>query len=114
MPFRPFSCNKTYPDSVNRVNPPNTTIPKTLAALPSSQYATILELVSGKPFLLEAFSAFDIVWLRELKGEALLVAEVDCAKAVASLLNRICRETMKLLVVFLACRVRVLVCCLMH
>jgi hypothetical protein len=41
-----------YPDSVNRVQPPNTTIPKTLAALPSSQYATALELVSGK---LEAF-----------------------------------------------------------
>ena len=38
----------TYPDSVSRVNPPNTTIPKTLAALPSSQYATVFELVSGK------------------------------------------------------------------
>jgi hypothetical protein len=37
-----------YPDSVKRVQPPNTTIPKTLAALPRSQYATALELVSGK------------------------------------------------------------------
>ena len=35
------------PDSVRRVNPPKTTIPKTLAAEPSSQYATDLELVSG-------------------------------------------------------------------
>lgn len=34
-----------YPDSVRRVKPPNTTIPKTLAALPRSQYATDLELV---------------------------------------------------------------------
>jgi hypothetical protein len=39
---------ETYPDSVNRVRPPNTTMPKTLAALPRSQYATALELVSGK------------------------------------------------------------------
>lgn len=38
---------KAYPDSVSRVRPPKTTIPKTLAALPSSQYATALELVSG-------------------------------------------------------------------
>ena len=37
----------TNPDSVNRVNPPNTTIPKTEPALASSQYATDLELVSG-------------------------------------------------------------------
>jgi len=36
------------PDSVNRVRPPNTTIPKTLAALPNSQYATDFELTSGK------------------------------------------------------------------
>lgn len=40
-----------YPDSVKRVRPPNTTIPKTLAALPSSQYATDFELVSGKELL---------------------------------------------------------------
>ena len=36
-----------YPDSVRRVRPPNTTMPKTLAALPSSQYATTLEFVCG-------------------------------------------------------------------
>ena len=42
----------SYPDSVKRVQPPKTTMPNTLAALPSSQYATPLELVSGK---LEAF-----------------------------------------------------------
>ena len=40
--------NGPYPDSVNRVKPPKTTIPKTLAALPSSQYATILSLDLGK------------------------------------------------------------------
>jgi hypothetical protein len=45
----------THPDSVKRVRPPKTTMPKTLAALPSSQYATPLELVLGK--LLLAFSA---------------------------------------------------------
>lgn len=36
------------PDSVSRVSPPKTTMPKTLAALPRSQYATTLLLVSGK------------------------------------------------------------------
>ena len=33
---------------MRRVRPPNTTIPKTLAALPSNQYATLLEVVLGK------------------------------------------------------------------
>ena len=37
-----------YPDSVNRVRPPNTTIPNTLAALPRSQYATGFSLLLGK------------------------------------------------------------------
>lgn len=32
---------------MSRVRPPNTTMPKTLAALASSQYATAFELVSG-------------------------------------------------------------------
>lgn len=36
------------PDSVRRVRPPKTTIPKTLAAEPSNQYATLLLLVFGK------------------------------------------------------------------
>lgn len=38
----------TYPDSVSLVSPPNITIPKTLAALARSQYATLLLLVLGK------------------------------------------------------------------
>lgn len=38
----------TYPDSVSRVRPPKTTIPNTLAALPSNQYATLFDVVSGK------------------------------------------------------------------
>jgi hypothetical protein len=58
----------SYPDSVSLVKPPNTTIPKTLAAEPKSQYATVFEEVSGKkaffasfaPFTL-SFSAFEIV-----------------------------------------------------
>jgi hypothetical protein len=48
-----------YPDSVNLVRPPNTTMPNTLAALPSSQYATDLELVSGKNFLVEPDFSID-------------------------------------------------------
>jgi len=47
------------PDSVSRVRPPNTTMPKTLAALPSSQYATPLELVLGKDRDLVAAIASD-------------------------------------------------------
>jgi len=42
-----------YPDSVSRVRPPNITIPKTLAALPRSQYATALSLVAGKKRFLD-------------------------------------------------------------
>lgn len=36
----------THPDSVRRVRPPKTTMPKTLAALARSQYATAFEDVS--------------------------------------------------------------------
>jgi hypothetical protein len=39
---------KTHPDSVNRVNPPKTTIPNTLTALPTNQYATAFELFWGQ------------------------------------------------------------------
>lgn len=47
--FRPgHFLERTYPDSVSLVNPPNTTIPNTLTALPKSQYATLFELTSGK------------------------------------------------------------------
>lgn len=49
-----------YPDSVRRVRPPNTTIPKTLAALPNSQYATAFWLVLGKKRLL-AFAPFPLI-----------------------------------------------------
>ena len=42
------TASQTYPDSVNLVKPPQTTIPKTLTALPISQYPTTLEFVSGK------------------------------------------------------------------
>ena len=56
-----------YPDSVSRVRPPKTTMPKTLAALPNSQYATTLSLVSGKNRLF-AFSLL-IVLLKDASGE---------------------------------------------
>jgi hypothetical protein len=39
------------------VSPPNTTIPKTLAALPSNQYATDLSLVAGN----DLFAAFGAI-----------------------------------------------------
>ena len=42
------ALSATYPDSVSLVRPPKTTIPNTLAALASSQYATLLLLTSGK------------------------------------------------------------------
>lgn len=45
------AVNIHYPDSVSRVSPPNTTIPKTLTALPRSQYPTALPLVAGKGLL---------------------------------------------------------------
>lgn len=38
----------TYPDSVNLVSPPRTTIPNTSPADPISQYPTGLLLISGK------------------------------------------------------------------
>jgi hypothetical protein len=63
------NLEKTYPDSVSLVKPPKTTIPKTLAALPSNQYATDLELCSGK--LVLDFSVFPapIRSLSEARGE---------------------------------------------
>jgi hypothetical protein len=84
--------NWTYPDSVNRVRPPKTTIPKTLAADPNSQYATPFEDVFGKkPFVATtfSFSAFDIVLLKEVKGEFLIV--FASGNAAALLLNRMVR-----------------------
>lgn len=48
--LKTYKCTRVtaYPDSVSRVNPPKTTIPNTLAALPSNQYPTTLLVVSGK------------------------------------------------------------------
>jgi len=48
------------PDSVSRVSPPNMTIPNTLAAEPSNQYATDFELVSGHD---ELFDEVDLVFV---------------------------------------------------
>lgn len=55
---------RPYPDSVNRVRPPKTTMPKTLAALPNSQYATDFELVSGNELF--ALLEVGIVWPMEV------------------------------------------------
>ena len=92
---------ETYPDSVNRVRPPNTTMPNTLAALPNNQYATPFEDVSGKNRLPEAFafclSALEIVWLKELSGDAFLIVPgtVSCNVA-ALLLHRMFRDNVDL------------------
>ena len=60
----------SYPDSVSLVRPPNTTSPNTLAALPSSQYATALSLVSGKNDFLDVSSrTLWIVLLNDESGE---------------------------------------------
>jgi len=48
----------TYPDSVSRVRPPKMTMPKTLAALPNNQYATVLLDVAGKLLANEAVVFF--------------------------------------------------------
>lgn len=61
------------PDSVSRVRPPKTTIPKTLAAEPSSQYATLLLLVSGNElvfvFFTHALGSLAMVWLSAPSGD---------------------------------------------
>ena len=97
-----------YPDSVNLVDPPNTTIPKTLPAEANSQYPTALLDNSGQkpflpseaPFLLASCAAFSaafceiyIVSLKLLNGVFLVAAE--SAKAVL-LLNRIFLERFNL------------------
>lgn len=92
----------TYPDSVNRVNPPNTTIPNTLPADARSQYATVFDEVSGKnAFLTFSFSALDIVWLSEVNGDVFLAA--ISGNAAALLLNRMLLERFALLGI-LICR----------
>lgn len=82
-----------YPDSVSRVSPPNTTSPKTLAALPSSQYATPLLEVWGKNFAFAGADFAEMFSARELKGEALDPAVATFSwKAAALLLNRMFLE----------------------
>lgn len=51
----------TYPDSVSRVNPPNTIIPNTLAALPRSQYETLFEVTEGNRDFVAAVSSAAVV-----------------------------------------------------
>ena len=70
--FLVLSGQGTHPDSVNLVRPPNTTIPKTLAALPNSQYPTTVPSCFGKNV---GFAGTILcwslrkAWLRESKGE---------------------------------------------
>jgi hypothetical protein len=70
---------EAYPDSVSLVRPPNTTMPNTLAALPSSQYATLFELVLGKLLELERLlaDASDVMDASEPMMALLLRAWVD-------------------------------------
>lgn len=83
---------RTYPDSVSLVKPPNTTIPKTLAADPRSQYATVFEEVSGKNLALAfSFPGANIFSLKALRGD-LSPFPADFGKVAALLLNRmVCR-----------------------
>ena len=62
-PCPPCRNIAAYPDSVSRVRPPKTTIPNTLAALPSSQYATDFSLLLGKKllFVFLAFCPIDLL-----------------------------------------------------
>lgn len=69
------TVRRTYPDSVSLVRPPNTTMPKTLAALPRSQYATDLSLTSGKKLFLTLPPW--IVLLREERGEVICTDSVS-------------------------------------
>lgn len=66
----------TYPDSVNRVSPPKITMPKTLAALPNNQYATVLLDVSGKLLANDAVFFFVMFLPRFAKGDA------DCGAVI--------------------------------
>ena len=94
----------TNPDSVSLVKPPKTTIPKTLAALPSSQYATILSLTSGKRGrLLEVAPMF---LLKLAKGEEAIPSTL-LADDEADGLTVNARENVELIV----CD-HLLVCCL--
>ena len=69
-----MALDSTYPDSVSLVRPPNTTMPKTLAALPRSQYATTLSLVSGKnddltdDLVLSGFRWIDLLREKSVEG----------------------------------------------
>lgn len=72
---------RLYPDSVSLVRPPKTTMPKTLAALPRSQYATIFSLTSGK-CLFRSLAAL-ILWLKEDRGDDRADLESSEAAAVA-------------------------------
>jgi hypothetical protein len=90
---------KRYPDSVNLVSPPKTTIPNTLAAEPKSQYATVVEEVSGKnPLFGRALSAaLEIVLLNDFNGVEFFGIFVFGAfdpwgSTAAELLNRIAWE----------------------
>jgi hypothetical protein len=74
------------PDSVSLVNPPKTTIPKTLAALPSNQYATTLSLSIGKRDL-EGSKGLAVVDRKEmLKLEGPLIRFLKLGKTWAVLL----------------------------
>jgi hypothetical protein len=89
----------TYPDSVNLVSPPKTTIPKTLAAEPKSQYATVFEELSGKnPLFGRALSdTLEMVLLNDFNGvgffDIFVFGALDpLGSTAAELLNRIAWE----------------------
>lgn len=98
---------------MSRVRPPNTTIPKTLAAEPKSQYATAFELVAGKeeveaavgdvrvvaPIFRPSAPSGDVVDGIDVGAAAELWA-LDCRNAVK---NGVCRVDLNVFGVAFAC-----------
>ena len=74
-------------------------MPKTLAALPSSQYPTAFELVSGKKLLPAVLRALLTVWLGEANGEAVAALLLARDGTGVVLLYRMLRTMVNLLAI---------------
>lgn len=78
---------QTNPDSVKRVSPPKTTMPKTLTALPKSQYATPLELVFGNELLSVTSVVAVAVAVVVVAPRCLDRADISCASFASGVLD---------------------------
>lgn len=76
-----------YPDSVRRVKPPKTTMPKTLAALPSNQYATLLSFCLGNQLFLA--DCGNLLFLAQWAGWRGAPASIDPLKAPSGVWERL-------------------------